>query len=114
MSTNAFVGVVNRDGSVNYVYNHFDSYISGGLGDFLKKKVKTIQQARKLIERGDASSLESGDYYDENDKSTKVKTASSLELFLNDYSSFMYYFKNGEWFVAYHGLTAPLKYAKEY
>lgn len=114
MSTNAFVGVVNRDGSVNYVYNHYDSYISGGLGDFLKKKIKTIQQARKLIEGGDAESLESGSYYKEEDEDTKVKTVSSLEQFLNDYSSYMYYFKKGEWFVAYHGLTAPLKCTKEY
>jgi hypothetical protein len=56
MSTNSFIGLEATDGTVTYIYCHWD----GGLahnGRMLQDNYTTADQVNDLIERGDASAL---------------------------------------------------------
>lgn len=54
MSTNATVSIVNKDGTVHSIYNHWDGYPSY-LGRILKTYYKSENRVRDLIGMGDAS-----------------------------------------------------------
>lgn len=54
MSTNATVSIVNEDGSVYTIYNHWDGYPSS-LGITLRNYYKSENRVRDLIGMGDAS-----------------------------------------------------------
>jgi len=54
MSTNATVSIINKDGTVHSIYNHWDGYPSS-LGKTLVNYYKSENRARDLIGMGDAS-----------------------------------------------------------
>lgn len=54
MSTNAYVGVVNPDGSIAYIYCHWDG---DRLGDVLQEHYQDEAKVRALIALGDCSSV---------------------------------------------------------
>jgi len=56
MSTRSNIGILNQDGSVEFVYCHFDGYPSHN-GKLLLENYKNFDQVSKLIELGDLSQL---------------------------------------------------------
>jgi hypothetical protein len=60
MSTNSYIGIENQDGTVDYIYCHFDGYVAG-VGTALLLAYRTPEAARALVDSGDQSSL--GDPY---------------------------------------------------
>ena len=65
MSTRGYVGRLNEDGSVDAIYNHFDSYFDG-LGKDLLKNFDTKEKVDALIARGSGSYvLDENGYEDE-------------------------------------------------
>ena len=57
MSTNAYIGMVTDEGTIRYIYSHWDGYLSG-VGNTLLENYNTTAQVAALIEQGDLSSLE--------------------------------------------------------
>ena len=55
MSTRALVAIEMEDGSVQSIYNHYDGYIHGGLGETLYKHYQDRSKVEKLISMGGAS-----------------------------------------------------------
>jgi hypothetical protein len=96
MSTRALVGIANDNGTVDYIYNHFDGYIKDGLGQYLKEHVLTEQAVRELIARGDASSIAENIFYnDGSDSSTDYFYIFSGKKGID----YLYLFKDGKWTV---------------
>ena len=56
MSTNASINVMGNDGNIRSIYLHWDGYPSHAL-ETLKEHYNSQEQAEKLIELGDCSSL---------------------------------------------------------
>jgi len=56
MSTRGLIGIQNKNGSVDYVYVHNDSYLSG-VGKTLLEHYSDRKKIRRLINLGDLSSL---------------------------------------------------------
>lgn len=77
MSTRATVGIINKDGSIDSIYNHFDGYPSG-LGDTLYKYYKDEQKVREMIALGDTSSV--GDTIEESKKEAYISKGEPLNI----------------------------------
>lgn len=60
MSTHAYIGIENPNGTVDYVYSHFDGYLSY-TGQILSDNYNTPEAARALVESGDQRAV--GDPY---------------------------------------------------
>lgn len=56
MSTRSNIGILNEDGTVNYIYCHFDGYPEHN-GNILNECYNTEEKVRELIALGDLSSL---------------------------------------------------------
>ncbi len=56
MSTRSNIGILNQDGTVNYIYCHFDGYLEHN-GEILNKHYTTEGKVRMLMELGDLSVL---------------------------------------------------------
>jgi len=56
MATRSYIGVRNTDGSVDYIYCHFDGY-PDGVGKTLTKYYSKMNQVSELMELGDLSVL---------------------------------------------------------
>lgn len=99
MSTRGFVGVLNEDNSVNYIYNHFDSYFDG-VGSELLKNFNNDEKAISLISRGSSSWVADEERYGEG-----PFPADNEEDFLNKMNKdccieFSYLWKDGKWYGA--------------
>lgn len=114
MATRSRIGILNKTGTVDSVYCHWDGYIDGN-GVTLFENYATIDQVRDLMVKGDFSALgeapETTEYYvdrGEDPESLKARTDSSLEEFLRDREEYMYYLDetSNKWFVSKHGNTA--------
>lgn len=57
MGTNCFIAIENLDGTIRYIYCHFDGYITV-VGKILFRFYKNRRVVTKLIERGSITSLE--------------------------------------------------------
>ena len=57
MSTRAYIGIKNTDGTVSAIYNHSDGGLEN-LGHLLRKYFKTEDQVRELIDTGFISSIQ--------------------------------------------------------
>lgn len=57
MSTNAYIGMVTDEGTIRYIYSHWDGYLSG-VGNTLLENYNTTAQVQELLENGDVSVLE--------------------------------------------------------
>lgn len=100
MSTKAYIGIVNDDNSIDFIYNHYDSY-PADLGNWLLGNMKTTEQVLALIERGDASSVQFDKFYAETAKEIKrIHHATDVEEFaLCDDVDYLYLFEHGSWSV---------------
>lgn len=56
MSTRSHIGILQNDGSVEYIYCHCDGYLRHN-GRILLENVKTLEEAKKVIAVGDQSSI---------------------------------------------------------
>lgn len=102
MATRSSISILNDDGSVDSIYCHFDGYQSG-VGKILNDHYNTIEKAKELISKGDASYIKSTiaecKFYTSMGEDLKIHHFSSIQGF--NYSDmkqqFNYIFKNGEW-----------------
>ena len=67
MSTRSNIGILNEDGTVDYIYCHFDGYVENN-GKILNEHYTTEEKVRELIALGDLSILgpEIGEQHDFN------------------------------------------------
>lgn len=56
MSTNSLIGIEKQDGNVEYIYCHWDGYLSGN-GAWLLQNYQDRTKVQALINLGDISSL---------------------------------------------------------
>jgi len=68
MSTRAYIGIKNENGTVTAIYNHSDGGLEN-LGHLLRKYFKTEEQVRELIGVGFISSIQDMETYRELKKS---------------------------------------------
>ena len=71
MATRSNIGILNSDGTVDYIYCHFDGYLDHN-GKILNKYYTTEDKVRELIKLGDLSILgpEIGEKQDFDDTTT--------------------------------------------
>lgn len=90
MSTRAYIGIKNENGSVTAIFNKCDGGL-GYLGHLLRKYFKTEEQVRELLGFGDISSIQNMEQYNYrknlfpsfNDTEWKdLNTVSSLKVHL--------------------------------
>ena len=89
MATRAYIGIEHEDGNVEYIYNHFDGFLSR-LGQNLLDSYNSREKAQALISDGDCR--DPGDHYkDIGDDWNDVKSAwePDAESFFEEY--FHYY-----------------------
>ena len=101
MSTRGRIGVLRPDGRVESIYNHFDSYIEGGLGDALKQ-FKDAALVDELIKLGDRASL-----FADRDWRDKEKIYGGKGRF--DKSIDAYLDNDDDWDIEYKYLYDPTK-----
>ena len=113
MGTRSNVGVINEDGTLNVVYVHWDGYITGGVGDKLRRYYQDKTKVNELIEGGDmsnlASSLDGCGYYTKQGETRNVehyKNTNEYLKILNEgdgfvFVEYIYLFdlKNEQWWV---------------
>jgi hypothetical protein len=75
MSTRSNIGILNEDGTVDYIYCHWDGYVENN-GKILNENYTTEKQVRELINQGDMSSLakviSECKFYDDGEKARNV------------------------------------------
>ena len=107
MSTRAHVGIQNADGTIDYIYNHYDGYPTA-LGKYLYRNFDNEDLIRSLLANGDASSIEESAFYSDMPngagEDVALKTAKDIKEFLAhsdgiDYQYLWYRENNdqGEW-----------------
>jgi len=74
MSTRSHIGLRNTDGTVDYIYCHFDGYPEHN-GKILTENYQTIDKVKQLLDLGSLSILgpEIGEQQDFSDRSTHNK-----------------------------------------
>ena len=123
MSTHSNIGILNQDGTVDYIYCHFDGYLQYN-GSILNKHYTTEEQVRKLIALGDMSSLgeklgekqefnkQSRREYclaygrDKGESNTEARKCSYVDYTREYFEAFIYLFtpKSNEWVVRESGV----------
>lgn len=121
MATRSFIGKQNSDGSIEYIYCHYDGYPSNN-GVILQEHYTSEEKVDALLGLGDLSSLgpELGEKQNFGDRSTqkdewclaygrdrndnkaavKAKRVANMKEYLNEsgmYIDYAYVFNNGEW-----------------
>ncbi len=116
MSTRSNIGVRNLDGTVDYIYCHFDGYPEG-VGKTLISSYQDMDRVNELMKLGDLSSLgeEIGeksvfDNYltrarnwclaygrDRGDSDVSVSTTTFEDLLANDNVDYLYVFDGDYW-----------------
>jgi len=129
MATRSYIGVKNTDGTVDYIYCHFDGYPEHN-GEILTEHYADMDKVNALMKLGDLSVLgiEIGEKHDFNDyanrnrnwclaygrdrgeKGTSVKTGDYNELIKDDTVNYTYIFDGEYWecFDTYTSLPANL------
>lgn len=111
MSTRACVAVMDVDGTVSSIYNHWDGYESF-LGATLRDHYNTPEKVNELIALGDVSvlmpTLEESVFYHRDRKESRARTvarkfAGVEEWRMDMYFSYMYLFRDGVWYVYVDG-----------
>ena len=116
MATRSYIGVKNTDGTVDYIYCHFDGYPEHN-GEILTEHYADMDKVNALMKLGDLSVLgiEIGEKHDFNDyanrnrnwclaygrdrgeKDTNVKTGDYNELIKDDTVNYTYIFDGEYW-----------------
>ena len=128
MSTRSYIAKELEDGSIRYIYCHFDGYVEHN-GRILVDHYSDSDKVNQLLDLGDLSSLgeEIGEKQDFNNRTSKTwclaygrdrgesdvefKTFLSEQEFVDYYSDSGYYylFDHGVWYVkGYKGDFKPL------
>jgi hypothetical protein len=99
MSTRGYVGIM-YEGLISFVYNHFDSMPSS-LGKYLLNNASTEDQVINIISKGDASSIESGEWFADRGEDHVISGAISIEDYIKQSRpvDYAYLFMDGKWFV---------------
>ena len=99
MSTRSTIAY-EEDGSVYYIYCHFDGYIANGVGDELKKHFNSFEKAKELVSGGSISSITNGipKYYTENGEEKKV--SKDVSYFGIETQEYNYLFSEMKWKVS--------------
>lgn len=125
MSTRSNIAIENEDGTVTFIYCHFDGYLDG-VGQVLYEDYQDAEKIRQLMALGDISSLESEigekhdfDTRDQNqttaygrdrgETGTEANTCSLTEL-LEDHQEFFYVYRlDGQWYWTADDELKPLR-----
>jgi hypothetical protein len=97
MSTRSNIGILNQDGTVNYIYCHFDGYLEYN-GKFLNTYYTTEERVRKLIELGDISILKDtietcvAYHRDRGEKKNHARTCSYVDYTKEYFEEYVYLF----------------------
>ena len=98
MATRSHIGKKQKDGTIKYIYCHWDGYPSHN-GDILKKNYNTKSKVDALLELGDLKILDpeihkcsafSGD-------DSKARVVASFDDFHNGDVSYYYLFEKNKW-----------------
>lgn len=120
MATRSHIGVRQLNGTVDYIYCHYDGYPEHN-GNILVNHYQNIDKVNQLLDLGDLSILseEIGEQQNFNDRSThrdnwclaygrdrgekniEKRNASFTELLENDYVDYLYIF-DGDYWECYH------------
>lgn len=113
MSTRSMIGKMNKDGTIDAIYCHFDGYIEG-VGSMLFEAYKDEEKIDTLIKGGDISSLgpsiASTSFYYDNPFSTFEDDTAYLDYCFADNSwvEYVYLWDGEEWLVCCkYDLPAP-------
>ncbi len=111
MSTRSYIGKQNKDGSIKYIYCHYDGYIYGGVGETLFLFYRDEKKIDQLLELGDLSSVgkttnseDTYAYSRDRGEELRIREAASIEDFGrqatdNVFIDYVYLYKDGEWIV---------------
>lgn len=102
MGTRALVGIENEDNSVSAIYNHWDGYVDGGLGQWLYENVKTRNHLNSIISKGSASSIINDEYYIDRGEELNIRKYNDVKVYSQTTRDFQYiylYTLDGEWMV---------------
>lgn len=98
MSTRCLVARLNEDGTVDAIYNHFDSYYDG-LGADLLKYFDTKEKVDSLIKRGSGSYvLDEKGYEDEKNSHYNSEDDFFKQVDSDCFIEFGYIWKDDQWF----------------
>lgn len=98
MSTRCLVARLNEDGTVDAIYNHFDSYYDG-LGADLLKYFDTKEKVDSLIKRGSGSYvLDEKGYEDEKNYHYNSEDDFFKQVDSDCFIEFGYIWKDDQWF----------------
>ena len=102
MSTRSRIGISQEDGSVKSIYCHYDGYPEG-VGQTLMQNYTSPVEVMNLINKGDLSSLHSGEHYadrGETDVDAVVTPENEYVSYTGDcWGEYAYLYKDGEWLV---------------
>ena len=98
-----------RSDELQYIYCHFDGYISGGVGETLLKYYSETGEIAKIFEHGDISSLPNDSSeideqaYQDDTRGTLTTCEYQLmrDLGGNIFIEFVYLWKDNKWNVSY-------------
>ena len=99
MSTRAFIGIQNENGTIDAVYSHFDNYLES-TGRILFEYINTTEDVKELISMGDISSLADMVFYArDRGEELKIHNFNSLDTFLKEcQEDYTYVFIEEQWF----------------
>ena len=106
MSTRSLIGHKNKDGSIIYVYCHYDGYIDGVGLDL--KQYSDSEEVLEMISHGDRSQVNGPYYKDRGEEGVQPNTVKSELNYITSeqmyidaagWADYLYLFKNDEWLV---------------
>lgn len=110
MATRSNIGILNQDGTVNYIYCHYDGYIDYN-GKTLNEHYTTEDKVRELIDLGNLSALmysieECVAYHrDKGETKCEVRTCSYVDYTKEYFEEYIYLFTPGQgWEVREYGV----------
>ena len=102
MSTRSQIGILNKDGSIDSIWCHWDGYPSNN-GKILLEEYKTKKSIRKLISEGSIDSL-NNPYVDRGAVSDTFHSKSVDEFMeIDGWQEYWYLFIEKKWFVCKNG-----------
>lgn len=108
MSTRSNIGILNQDGTVDYIYCHYDGYLDHN-GKILNEYYNTEDKVRELISLGDMSALtetiDSSIFYKrDREEILKIYKTSYADYTKEYFEEYVYLFTPGQgWEVREYG-----------
>lgn len=98
MSTRSQIGILNKDGSVDSVWCHWDGYPSNN-GTLLLDNYTKVKDIRALLADGNLSSLNKPEQDRGSDGPTHSANVDEF-LAIDGWQEYFYLFKNRRWYVS--------------